>query len=147
MRIFKEVCAQIAAAAKRLLATSRALAHLDVVAALAEVARQNNYSRPSLSDDNTLEIINSRHPVVETMPLLDADGVFCLRCLPVAGGTDPHHWPRMSGKSTLRQVALIVLMAQIGSFVPAAGRIGLVDRILPASGRGTRFTRRAKPLW
>ncbi|MCL4303076.1 MAG: DNA mismatch repair protein MutS [Anaerolineae bacterium] len=140
-RIFKEVCARIAAAAERLLATARGLAYLDVVAALAEVARQNNYSRPSLSDDDVLEIINGRHPVVETMPLVDADGLatafvpndVCLsreELMHIITG------PNMSGKSTfLRQVALIVLMAQIGSFVPAdRARIGLVDRIFTRIG-------------
>jgi DNA mismatch repair protein MutS len=140
-RIFKEVCARIAAAAERLLATARGLAYLDVVAALAEVARQNNYSRPGLSDDDVLEIINGRHPVVETMPLVDADGLatafvpndVCLsreELMHIITG------PNMSGKSTfLRQVALIVLMAQIGSFVPAdRARIGLVDRIFTRIG-------------
>ncbi|MBE7554018.1 MAG: DNA mismatch repair protein MutS [Anaerolineales bacterium] len=140
-RIFKEVCTRIAAAAERLLATARGLAYLDGVAALAEVARQNNYSRPSLSDDDVLEIINGRHPVVETMPLLDADGLgtafvpndVCLsreELMHIITG------PNMSGKSTfLRQVALIVLMAQIGSFVPAdRAKIGLVDRIFTRIG-------------
>jgi DNA mismatch repair protein MutS len=140
-RIFKEVCARIAAAAERLLATARGLAYLDVVAALAEVARQNNYSRPHLSDDDVLEIINGRHPVVETMPPVDADGLatafvpndVCLsreELMHIITG------PNMSGKSTfLRQVALIVLMAQIGSFVPAdRTKIGLVDRIFTRIG-------------
>lgn len=140
-RIFKEVCARIAAAAERLLATARSLAYLDVLTVLAEVARQNNYSRPSLSDDDVLEIINGRHPVVETMPLIDADGLatafvpndVCLsreELIHIITG------PNMSGKSTfLRQVALIVLMAQIGSFVPAdRARIGLVDRIFTRIG-------------
>jgi DNA mismatch repair protein MutS len=140
-RIFKEVCAQIAAAAERLLATSRTLAYLDVVSALAEVARQNNYQRPSLSNDEALEIINGRHPVVETMPLVDADGLatafvpndVCLsreELIHIITG------PNMSGKSTfLRQVALTVLMAQIGSFVPVdRARIGLVDRIFTRIG-------------
>jgi len=140
-RIFKEVCARIGAAAERILATSRGLAYLDSVAALAEVAQHHNYNRPSLSDDDVLEIINGRHPVVETMPLLDADGLatafvpndVCLsreELIHIITG------PNMSGKSTfLRQVALIVLMAQIGSFVPAdKARIGLVDRIFTRIG-------------
>jgi DNA mismatch repair protein MutS len=140
-RIFKEVCARIGAAAERILATSRGLAYLDSVAALAEVAQHHNYNRPSLSDDDVLEIINGRHPVVETMPLLDADGLatafvpndVCLsreELIHIITG------PNMSGKSTfLRQVALIVLMAQIGSFVPAdKAKIGLVDRIFTRIG-------------
>lgn len=140
-RIFKEVCAQIAAAAERLLATSRALAYLDVVAALAEVALQNNYARPVLNNDDTLEIVNSRHPVVETMPLLDADGLataFVPNDVRMSNDELIHiiTGPNMSGKSTyLRQAALIVLMAQIGSFVPAdKAVIGLVDRIFTRIG-------------
>ena len=141
VRIFKEICAQIAAAAERLLATSRALAYLDVVTALAEVALLNNYTRPALSNDDALEISNGRHPVVETMSLVDADG------LPTAFVPNDARMskdelihiitgPNMSGKSTfLRQVALIVLMAQIGSFVPAdRAQVGLVDRIFTRIG-------------
>lgn len=140
-RIFKEVCAQIAAAAERLLATSRAVAYLDVIAALAEVARQNNFRRPSLSEDDVLEIIDGRHPVVETMPLVDADGLATAFvpndvCLSREELIHLITGPNMSGKSTfLRQVALIVLMAQIGSFVPAdRAKIGLVDRIFTRIG-------------
>ncbi|MFN8453706.1 MAG: DNA mismatch repair protein MutS [Anaerolineae bacterium] len=141
IRIFKEVCAQIAAAAERLLTTARSLAYLDVVAALAEVARQNNYNRPTLSDDDALEIVNGRHPVVETMPLTDADGLvtaFVPNDVSLSREELIHiiTGPNMSGKSTfLRQVALTVLLAQIGSFVPAdRARIGLVDRIFTRIG-------------
>ena len=141
LRIFKEVCAQIAAAAERLLATSRFLAYLDVVAALAEVALLHNYTRPRLSDDDQLRIVNGRHPVVETMPLQDADGVptaFVPNDVQLSKEALIHiiTGPNMSGKSTfLRQVALIVLMAQIGSFVPAdSAEIGLVDRIFTRIG-------------
>jgi DNA mismatch repair protein MutS len=140
-RIFKEVCAQIAAVAERLLTTARSLAYLDVVATLAEVARQNQYIRPTLSDDDALEISNGRHPVVEMMPLVDADGLataFVPNDLYLSREELIHiiTGPNMSGKSTyLRQVALIVLMAQIGSFVPAdRAMIGLVDRIFTRIG-------------
>ena len=140
-RIFKEVCAQISAAAERVLTTSRALAYLDVVAALAEVALANNYVRPRLTDDDVLEIAAGRHPVVERVPLVDADGVataFVPNDVRLSGEELIHiiTGPNMSGKSTfLRQVALIVLMAQIGSFVPAdRARIGLVDRIFTRIG-------------
>jgi DNA mismatch repair protein MutS len=140
-RIFKEICAQIGAGAERLLATSRALAYLDVVTALAEVALRNNYTRPTLSAGDTLEVVNGRHPVVETMPLLDADGLvtaFVPNDVRVSTDELIHiiTGPNMSGKSTfLRQVALIVLMAQIGSFVPAdKAHIGLVDRIFTRIG-------------
>jgi len=140
-RIFKEVCAQIGAAGERLLATSRALAYLDVVAALAEVALQNNYVRPVLTKGDTLDIRNGRHPVVEIMPLVDADGL-ATAFVPndvLLSADDLIHLitgPNMSGKSTfLRQVALMVLMAQIGSFVPAdSATIGVVDRIFTRIG-------------
>ncbi|HMQ55536.1 MAG TPA: DNA mismatch repair protein MutS, partial [Anaerolineae bacterium] len=141
VRIFREVCAQIAAAAHRLLATARGLAYLDVVSALAEVALHHNYIRPELSEDDTLEIINGRHPVVETMPLTDPDGLptaFVPNDVRLSREELIHiiTGPNMSGKSTfLRQVALIVLLAQIGSFVPAdRARIGLVDRIFTRIG-------------
>jgi DNA mismatch repair protein MutS len=141
VRIFKEICAQIAASAQRLLSTARTLAYLDVVAALAEVALQNNYVRPLLCDDDQLEIVNGRHPVVERMPLLDADGLataFVPNDVHMSKEELVHiiTGPNMSGKSTfLRQVALIVLMAQIGSFVPAdKAHISLVDRIFTRIG-------------
>ncbi|RME75007.1 MAG: DNA mismatch repair protein MutS [Chloroflexi bacterium] len=140
-RIFKEVCAQIAAQAERLLAASRALAYLDVTTALAETALQNSYVRPELHNDTGLEIIGGRHPVVEQMPLVDAEGMptaFVPNDVRMSEEEFIHiiTGPNMSGKSTfLRQVALIVLMAQIGSFVPAeSARIGLVDRIFTRIG-------------
>jgi DNA mismatch repair protein MutS len=141
VRIFKDICAQITAAAQRLLATARTLAYLDVITSLAEVALQRHYVRPVLSDDDRLEISNGRHPVVEQMPLVDPDGLttaFVPNDVRMSKEELIHiiTGPNMSGKSTfLRQVALIVLMAQIGSFVPAdQARIGLVDRIFTRIG-------------
>jgi DNA mismatch repair protein MutS len=141
VRIFKEICAQIAASSQRLLATARALAYLDVVTALAEVALHNNYVRPVLSEEDRLEISGGRHPVVERMPLRDADGLaisFVPNDVRLSREELIHiiTGPNMAGKSTfLRQVALIVLMAQIGSFVPAEqAHIGLVDRIFTRIG-------------
>ncbi len=134
-RLFQQVCEQVAARAAALLQTARALARLDVGAALAEVARLNNYARPELADDRKLEIVAGRHPVVERTQVdepftpnnlhLDEEG----RLLIVTG-------PNMAGKSVyLRQAALIVLLAQIGSFVPAdRARVGLVDRIFTRIG-------------
>jgi DNA mismatch repair protein MutS len=138
MRIYREVCAQVAAAAPRLLATARALAQLDTCAALAEVAVRAHYVRPELSDDACAEIVAGRHPVVEQMaagglvePFVPNDTRLSDEelILVITG-------PNMSGKSTyLRQVALIALMAQIGSFVPAEkARLGLVDRIFTRIG-------------
>jgi len=134
-RLFREVCDRVAAAAPALLRTARALARLDVVCALAEVAVHGRYVRPRLTDDGDLDIVAGRHPVVErTMrqePFAPNDTHFSEdeRLLIITG-------PNMSGKSTyIRQVALITLMAQIGSFVPAdEASIGLVDRIFTRIG-------------
>jgi DNA mismatch repair protein MutS len=135
-RLFKELCQRLASSAPRLLATSRALAELDALAALAEAAAQGGYSRPVIAEDGSLEIRGGRHPVVE-VGLLSGE-----RFVPNDAFFEPGErvrvitGPNMSGKSTfLRQVALIVLMAQVGSFVPAeAARIGLVDRIFTRIG-------------
>jgi DNA mismatch repair protein MutS len=134
-RIFREVSDQIAAAALRLLATARALAELDVYISLAEVALRHRYVRPALDEEHVIAIKNGRHPVVELTlrdePFVPNDVYLSAEeeILVITG-------PNMSGKSTfLRQVALIVLMAQIGSFVPAdEAHIGLVDRIFTRIG-------------
>jgi DNA mismatch repair protein MutS len=134
-RIFSEVCLRLGAGAVQLLATARALAQLDVLAALAEVAALNRYVKPQVVAEDTLEIIDGRHPVVEhTLKgerFTPNDTGFELeeRIRIITG-------PNMSGKSTyLRQVALIALMAQMGSFVPArSARIGIVDRIFTRIG-------------
>ena len=135
MRLFKEVCQQVGARSGVLLQTARALARLDVATALAETAVRNRYVRPELSDSDVLEIVAGRHPVVERTlrdePFTPND----LRLgsdeliLVITG-------PNMAGKSVyLRQNALIVLMAQMGSFVPAdRATVGIVDRIFTRSG-------------
>jgi len=134
--IFRQVCQQVAEASPRILATARALAHLDVYSALAEVAARNNYVRPVLSEGDDIEITAGRHPVVELTqreePFVPND----LYLVPREGQIIVLTGPNMSGKSTyLRQVALIVLMAQLGSFVPAdEARIGVVDRIFTRIG-------------
>jgi DNA mismatch repair protein MutS len=133
-RLFKDVCAQVAARGGALLKTARVLARLDVASALAEVAICNRYVRPELTDDGALEIVAGRHPVAEQTlrePFvpndlhLDGDE----RILVITG-------PNMAGKSMyLRQNALIVLLAQMGSFVPAdSAHIGIVDRIFTRIG-------------
>lgn len=135
LRLFREVCARLSKAAPNLLQTARALGELDVLAALAEVAAMNSYVRPEVYDGNELEISEGRHPVVEQSlrghRFVPNDVVFEKgEIVRVITG------PNMSGKSTyLRQAALIVLMAQIGSFVPAKkARIGIVDRIFTRIG-------------
>jgi DNA mismatch repair protein MutS len=135
LRLFKEVCATIGKSAFRLLQTARALGTLDVLAALAEVAALGGYIRPEVHEGSDLEIYEGRHPVVEQSLRSDRyvpnDVTFEKgEIVRVITG------PNMSGKSTfLRQAALIVLMAQMGSFVPAdSARIGLVDRIFTRIG-------------
>ena len=134
-RLFKEVCRRVGQAAERLLTTAQVLAQLDVAAALAEAAANNDYVRPTFHEGTELHIIAGRHPVVERTLVLE-------RFVPNdthMGSDERLHiitGPNMSGKSTiLRQVALIVLMAQIGSFVPAHNaEIGLADRIFTRIG-------------
>jgi len=134
--IYRQVCQQIAEQCAAVQTTGRALAHVDVYLALAEVAARNRYVRPLLSDDDELAIIAGRHPVVELTqreePFVPND----LHLSSVAGQIMVLTGPNMSGKSTyLRQVALIVLMAQMGSFVPAdEARIAVVDRIFTRIG-------------
>lgn len=139
--LFKEVCAQIAGAAPRLLATARALAEIDVYSSLAEVAMRYRYVRPQLDDGDVLHIVAGRHPVVE---LTLKDEPFVPNDVMLSDAELIHiiTGPNMSGKSTfLRQVALIVLMAQIGSFVPAESvTIGLVDRIFTRIGAQDEIT-------
>jgi DNA mismatch repair protein MutS len=134
-RIFRQVCEELGSSSNRLLRTARALAELDVLASLAEVAALGSYVLPDVIAEDTLEIHEGRHPVVEHylkgQRFVSNDAIFeeGERIRILTG-------PNMSGKSTfLRQVALIVLMAQIGSFVPAASaRIGVVDRIFTRIG-------------
>jgi DNA mismatch repair protein MutS len=134
-RIYSQVLEQVAAAAARLTAVARTLARLDVYGALAEVALLHRYVRPTLTAGDELHIVAGRHPVVEVSqreePFVPNDTDLSPEALilVITG-------PNMSGKSTfLRQVALIVLMAQIGSFVPAdEAQIGLVDRIFTRIG-------------
>lgn len=133
--LFREICAQIAGAAARLLATAHAIAEIDVYAALAEVAMRYRYARPQLNAGDAIHVVAGRHPVVELAlreePFVPNDVTFAEdQVVHIITG------PNMSGKSTfLRQVALIVLMAQIGSFVPAEeATIGIVDRIFTRIG-------------
>jgi len=135
LRLFKDLCKEITQSSKDLLETARALGELDVYLSFAEVAALAGYTRPEITEDPVLEIHDGRHPVVETTlhgeRFVPNDTTFedgeVVRL--ITG-------PNMSGKSTfLRQVALIVLMAQMGSFVPAGqSRIGLVDRIFTRIG-------------
>jgi DNA mismatch repair protein MutS len=134
-KIFVDLCQRLSIYTERLLTTARIVASLDVMASLAETAAKQGYVRPEVVEEDMLEIIGGRHPVVEQTlresRFVPNDTIFedGERIRILTG-------PNMSGKSTfLRQVALIVLLAQIGSFIPAeSARIGLVDRIFTRIG-------------
>src|SRR5690606_23565882 len=134
--IFSELRDFVASQAAAIQATARRLAALDALASLAQVAVDNNWCRPEVADDDVIEIRAGRHPVVEAM---HRETGF----VPNDTRLDRHQQqlivltgPNMAGKSTyLRQVALITLLAHIGSFVPAeSAHIGLVDRIFTRVG-------------
>ena len=134
--LFADICRQISRRRETLLKTASAIAYLDAFLSLAAVAVREGYVRPELSDENVLHIEAGRHPVVEK--LLESSGRYVPNdsSFDLAGRVHIITGPNMSGKSTyIRQVALITLMAQIGSFVPAdAAQIGLVDRIFARIG-------------
>ena len=134
--LFRDVRKQISDNVSRIQKTARAIAQIDVFASLALVASQNNYCKPKINESGIIDIKNGRHPVVEKMITND---------MFIENDTylDQHKnrisiitGPNMAGKSTyMRQTALIVLMAQIGSFVPAqTANIGIVDRIFTRVG-------------
>lgn len=134
--IFRRICQQVGAEADRILETADALGRLDVFSSLADVAVRHNYRRPLLTDDDLICIQGGRHPVVERYldegSFIPNDTCLSNKDVQVIILTGPN----MSGKSTyLRHVALVVLMAQVGSFVPAdSATIGLVDRIFTRIG-------------
>jgi DNA mismatch repair protein MutS len=141
-RIFAEIRARVAAETKRLQATARALSVLDVLAALSEVAVRRRYRRPVLHDGDELEIVAGRHPVIEAIgetPFVPNDLYMnnsTERLLIITG-------PNMGGKSTiLRQTALVALLAQMGSFVPAErARLPVLDRIWTRVGASDDLSR------
>ena len=134
--LFRQVRQQIGDNVLRILKTAKAIAKLDVFASLALVAQQNNYCKPKINESGTIDIKNGRHPVVEKMI---PNGMFIDNDTYLDNGKNRISiitGPNMAGKSTyMRQTALIVLMAQIGSFVPAeSANIGIVDRIFTRVG-------------
>ncbi|GAB4560715.1 MAG: DNA mismatch repair protein MutS [Anaerolineae bacterium] len=134
--LFLEVRERIAGHAARLVRVARVLAEIDVLASLAEAAVRHGYVRPEVADDEEITIREGRHPVVER--LLPDGERFVPNDLVLDGGQRliVLTGPNMSGKSVyIRQAALIVLLAQIGSYVPAReAHIGLVDRIFVRAG-------------
>ena len=135
-QLFADLCQQVGRHRARLLKTARAIAHLDAFLALAEVAVREGYVRPRLTEANVLHIEAGRHPVVEKLLAGTARYVVNSSDFDSAARVHIITGPNMSGKSTyIRQVAIIALMAQIGSFVPAdSATVGLVDRIFARIG-------------
>ena len=134
--LFREVRQKVADEVVRIQKTAKAVAQIDVFASLATVAEQNNYCRPKLNEKGLIDIKDGRHPVVERMI---QNEMFVANDTYLDNGSNRVSiitGPNMAGKSTyMRQSALIVLMAQIGSFVPAkSAKIGLVDRIFTRVG-------------
>ncbi len=141
-QLFKEICLQVAASTHQLLQLAAALAELDAYSALAEVALNQRYVRPVVDEGAAIEIMAGRHPVVE-ISLTDEPFVPNDTHLLPDAAVHVLTGPNMAGKSTfLRQVALITLMAQIGSFVPAdRAHIGVVDRIFTRIGASDEIHR------
>jgi DNA mismatch repair protein MutS len=142
-QLFLELRDATAAAARRLRGSADVLAQADALAALADLARDRNYCRPTLSEEPVLSIVAGRHPVLDA---LRPDGSFVpndVSAGPEAGLMLLITGPNMAGKSTyIRQVALITLMAQIGSFVPAKEAcIGVADRIFARVGASDELSR------
>lgn len=134
--LYREIRDTIAAEVLRIQKTAKAVAKIDVFASLALVAERNNYCRPIINENGVIDIKNGRHPVVEKMISND---MFVSNDTYLDNGKKRISiitGPNMAGKSTyMRQTALIVLMAQVGSFVPAdSAKIGIVDRIFTRVG-------------
>jgi DNA mismatch repair protein MutS len=143
--LFADVRQRTAAQAQRIRATASAVAELDVTAALAQVAAENRYQRPRFSVDGEMRIMAGRHPVIERLANQEA-GRFIPNDLYLNDSTDLIAiitGPNMGGKSTyLRQAALIAILAQMGSFVPAeSANLPLIDRVFTRIGASDNLSR------
>lgn len=142
--LFQKLRARIAEETASLQNNARIIAHLDVLCSFAQIAQENDYCKPKITDGSDLVLIESRHPVVEK--LLPPGEPFIPNDHSMSPPEEQIHvitGPNMAGKSTfLRQVGLCVLMAQVGSFVPARkAEIGIVDRIFTRVGAHDDVTR------
>jgi DNA mismatch repair protein MutS len=145
-RMFAELRTAIAAEAKRIRQTALSLAEVDVLAGLAHIAALRNYCRPVLDESGDLEIVEGRHPVIEQLEVAGGSERFVPNDLYLNSTTHAVlvlTGPNMGGKSTyLRQAALIVILAQMGSYVPARSvRLGLVDRVFTRIGASDNLAR------
>lgn len=143
--IFNTLCDEVANASEYIGIIARALAALDVAAALAQLAIDHDHTRPVISDDTTFDIRAGRHPVVEAALLSQGGATFVPNDCDLSAGQNL--WlltgPNMAGKSTfLRQNAMIAIMAQMGAFVPAkSAAIGLIDRLFSRVGASDDLAR------
>lgn len=140
--LFNDICRQVAAETKRIQGTARALAALDALASLAETAARQRYVRPLVHDGDEIEIVQGRHPVIEVFN----EEPFVPNSIYLNNSTDRLliiTGPNMGGKSTvLRQTAIICILAQMGSFVPAEkARLPLLDRVWTRVGASDDLAR------
>ncbi|MCA1574278.1 MAG: DNA mismatch repair protein MutS, partial [Acidobacteria bacterium] len=140
--LFNNVCRQVAAETKRIQGTARALAALDALASLADAAARNRFTRPVVHDGDEIEIVQGRHPVIEAFQ----EEPFIPNSVYLNNSTDRLliiTGPNMGGKSTvLRQTAIICILAQMGSFVPAErARLPLLDRVWTRVGASDDLAR------
>jgi len=140
--LFAEICRSVAAEVKRIQATARALAALDALGSLADTAARQRYTRPAMHDGDEIEIVQSRHPVIEVF----SDEPFVPNSVYLNNSTDRLliiTGPNMGGKSTvLRQTAIVCILAQMGGFVPAdRARLPLLDRVWTRVGASDDLTR------
>lgn len=141
--LFQEIRERVAAQGERIARTADSLATLDVLAGLADLAHEYNYCRPEVDEGDCISIIEGRHPVVEASSLSERFVPNDILLDTVENQLLIITGPNMAGKSTfMRQVALITLMAQVGSFVPATeAKIGIVDRIFTRVGASDNLAR------
>ncbi len=135
MKIFSELCSEVAKESEKIALVANALAKLDIRTAFAELAVQNNYVKPTIDDSKEFNICGGRHPVVEVNDKFIANSINLAGIHLITG-------PNMAGKSTfLRQNALIAILAHMGSFVPAeSAHIGVIDKIFSRVGATDNIT-------
>ena len=149
LEIFEQTKIKILEFSENILLAAKALAEIDLAVALADIAVSENWCRPKLDTSRKFKIIEGRHPVVEAALQKEPSGVFIANNCDLSAGSDGDKpiWlltgPNMAGKSTfLRQNAIIALMAQIGSFVPAASaEIGIIDQLFSRVGASDDLAR------